>query len=284
MKAEPKALLEIIRPVNCFMMGLAVIVGVFLALGRTIELAYWKLAAGFLTGFLLTASSMVSNDYADREIDAVNAPQRPIPRGAVGSREALTYFIILAFLGLAASILTGLTTFLIALASFLSALAYNFYGKKTGLPGNFLVSFNVAVPILYGAALAGFFSTRILVFWAMILLSNTSREVIKDIADVEGDRVKGVRSLAIVFGEKPAALIAAILIIVAVLLSPIPILQSVVSPLYMIVAVTDIGFVYSTAKLLRILSRETALEVKKEYLTWMLIGLIAFLAGSLGYP
>ena len=85
--------LQIIRPLNCLMMGFAVIVGASLVstLNLTLNLLF-----GFVTSFALTAASMVINDYYDREIDAINEPNRPIPRGDVSPKEALIFALILS--------------------------------------------------------------------------------------------------------------------------------------------------------------------------------------------
>ena len=93
------SLLKLMRPVNALMMGFAVLVGAALAGGLTP--ASWRgLLLGFATGFLMTASAMALNDYCDREIDAVNQPDRPIPSGEVKPREALALMALLSLLAL----------------------------------------------------------------------------------------------------------------------------------------------------------------------------------------
>ncbi len=251
--------------------------------GRSLSaLGPWDALAGFAAGFFVAGAAMVFNDYADREIDAINAPERPIPSGVVSPEAALAYGALLVLAGLAAAAYTGSGTLAAASLAAASALLYDFWGKKTGLPGNLMVSFNVALPILYGALLVGRFDLTITVYWAMIFLANTSREIVKGIADIEGDRAKGVRTLAVVLGERRAALIAVALLLSAIALSPLPpVLGDASLPYLPIVAVVDAGFLYSSARLLARPDRNTALRVKREMLIWMLLGLIAFLAGSL---
>jgi geranylgeranylglycerol-phosphate geranylgeranyltransferase len=65
--------LQLIRPLNCLMMGFAVIVGAFLVSPLNFTT---NLLLGFVTAFSLTAASMAINDYYDREIDAINEPNR----------------------------------------------------------------------------------------------------------------------------------------------------------------------------------------------------------------
>jgi hypothetical protein len=75
--------LRLIRPVNCLMMGFAVTVGAALASPNVSSVFWPNLFYGFITGFMLTAASMTINDYYDREIDAINEPNRPIPSGLI---------------------------------------------------------------------------------------------------------------------------------------------------------------------------------------------------------
>ena len=78
--------LQLIRPLNCTMMAFAVVVGAALVAPLNFTV---NLLLGVVTAFSLTAASMVINDYYDREIDAINEPNRPIPRGSVKPKEAL---------------------------------------------------------------------------------------------------------------------------------------------------------------------------------------------------
>src|SRR5437016_9087980 len=82
--------LSMTRPVNCLMIGLAVVVGEIINLGVIPPLD--RLVLGFLTASLMMAGTMVLNDVYDIEIDRVNAPTRPLPSG----RATLTGAYLLA--------------------------------------------------------------------------------------------------------------------------------------------------------------------------------------------
>jgi len=66
------AYIQIMRPLNCLMMGFAVIVGAVLANPNFTNFLWINALYGALTGFTLTAAAMAINDYYDRKIDAVN--------------------------------------------------------------------------------------------------------------------------------------------------------------------------------------------------------------------
>jgi geranylgeranylglycerol-phosphate geranylgeranyltransferase len=278
------AYFRIIRPANCLMMGFAVIVGAVLSRSNSLSVSLPSLLYGFVTGFALTAGSMVANDYCDREIDSVNEPTRPIPSGVIGPKEALIFAFTLAVVGLVAAILTSAFSLVIAALSWALFMAYTTIGKRTGLPGNFLVSACVAIPFVYGSVVAtDAVQLTVLFFVLMVFLSNTGREITKGIVDVEGDREQNVRTLAVRFGSKQAAIAAGGFYISATLLSPIPVLLDIVSFWFIpLVAITDLGLWASSIALLRDHSRESARRIKRIALLWFVVGLLAFLIGAAG--
>jgi len=275
--------------VNCFMMGLAVIVGAALASPTRIGGAWLSMMYGCITGFALTAASMAINDYYDRAIDAMNEPKRPIPSGVIKPEEALAFASILTAIGFVAAYLTNtayplpLLTAIIAWGIFTT---YTTIGKRSGLPGNLLVSACVATPFIYGSvALTAGVELNVLLFASMAFLSNTGREVTKGIVDVEGDKTQNVKTLAVRYGEKNAAAVAIVFFLAAVLLSPIPWLLGLVSVWFVpFVLVTDVGLAVSSFMLFRDHSREKARKIKNTVLLWFVFGLLAFIFGLLRWP
>ena len=278
-------LTRLLRPVNCIMMGLAVLTGEAIACGT---LYLYPSLLGFATAFTLTGASMVTNDYWDRSADAVNAPDRPIASGLISTSLALSYASILILVGLSSALLTGVLSFLIAVASLSISLLYNYRGKKFGLLGNFMVSACIAIPLVYGGFLhvgvaSSFGLVRLLFFDLMVFLAITGREVNKGMADVEGDKLSWVRTIAIRFGLRTAAFAAAGFYLSAVAMSIFPWLLELVPWTYLpLVAAADAGFIASSFILLRDYSKESALRVKKMVLMWMLLGLLAFATGVFG--
>jgi geranylgeranylglycerol-phosphate geranylgeranyltransferase len=273
--------LNIIRPINSVMMGVGILVGVVIAGGLRSNISLEYLTLAFVTGFTLTGSAMVINDYFDREIDAVNEPSRPIPSGEVKPKEAVIYSLMLNAVGLAAAYLTSLPSLAIAVFSLLLMMIYSAWGKRTGFLGNLMVSTCIGLPFVYGGVLAGNVSTSLL-FSALAFLTNTGREVTKGIVDMEGDSSRGVKTIAVVYGVDAAAHLASVLYIIAVGASILPLLLNLVSSWYIpFVVVTDLGLVYGTIALLRDHSRESSRKVKNQILYWMLFGLLAFTAGAI---
>ena len=274
--------LALIRPANSLAMGFAIVVGVFLTGYSNIN--WLNLLLGIVTSFTLTAASMAVNDYYDYNIDKINEPQRPIPSGAVSKNGAITVTAILTVIGLACAYIVSFYCLVFAAGAWIIMMIYSTVGKRSGLAGNFLVSACVAAPFLYGSLVAvNNVQLNVFLFASMAFLSNTGREISKGIVDIEGDQAYGIRTLAVSFGCKRAALAAAGFFVFAVALSPIPIVWDLVSFWFIpFVLVTDIGLIWCSVFLLKDPSRENARRVKKLVLLLFIFGLLSFIAGMFG--
>jgi len=274
------AFLRLIRPVNCVMMGFAVIVGASFV---TYPNFSTNLLLGFITSFTLTAASMAINDYYDRDIDAINEPQRPIPSGAISPKEALFLALVLSVIGFMAAFGTNVPCLIVAGIAWIVSVTYVTKGKRTGLFGNLLVSTCVVIPFIYGGFVAGRPELTTMMFVTIAFLSNTGREMAKDIVDVEGDRSQDMKTIPVVYGDRVAAFVSSIFFILAVALSPLPWLLELVSSWFLpLVVLTDVGLIWSSFSLIRDHSRNNARGVKNLVLVWFLTGLLGFVAGSIG--
>lgn len=278
---KPSDYLEIMRPINSVMVGVAIIVGAVITGGINLLDNWLLLLYSFLTGFTLTGASMAINDYYDRAIDAINEPKRPIPSGRISPQMALVFTVILSLIGLASSWLISFGAFGVALFAWVVMMMYSMWGKKTGFLGNLMVSSCIALPFIYGGLLSGkiwaSFSFSLLAF-----LANTGREVTKGIVDIQGDKSAGVKTIAVVYGASRAADVATLFFIAAVASSVVPVYLNLVSYWYIpFVVITDVGLILSSYQIVADPSRKTSRSIKTRILYLMIIGLIGFAAGSL---
>jgi len=264
-------------------MGFAVFVGVVLAGQNLSGIGWLDVFFGFLTGFTLTAAAMAVNDYYDRKIDAINEPSRPIPSGLVSSSQALVLAASLSVIGFVFAVLVSALCLAVALVSWGFVTTYVTIGKRSGLPGNFLVSACVATPFVYGSILArDFVALNVWFFVLMAFLANTGREITKGIVDTAGDRAENVKTLAVRYGEKASAVFAVVFYITAVALTPLPLILGLVSLWFVpFVLVIDVGLVVSSILLLVNHSRERARMIKNVVLLLFIFGLLAFIFGIL---
>ena len=271
---------KLMRPVNSFMAGVAAVIGLLMTSQLSLDVDAAKVVLLFASTFLLSSSSMAMNDYFDKGVDAINQPQRPIPSGEVRPQEALALSVALMATGLALSPLISLEALAIAVFACATFTAYNGRLKKYGLIGNACVSLCVALTFVYGASATGGVKGIVLLFSAMAFLANMGREVVKGIADVEGDRIRGVRTLAISHGPRIAAEVAYAFVVSAVALSFAPVGLGYVNWLYLpIVLVADVGLLASTLTAISSPTPEGALKSKKLLLIFMGLALMAFLIG-----
>jgi geranylgeranylglycerol-phosphate geranylgeranyltransferase len=262
---------EILRPFNCAMASVAAVIGLALA-GSFDPIASVLI---LLAVFLVTGAGNAVNDYYDREIDAVNRPKRPIPSGRIRPSAAFNYSLALFAIG---SILAGLVNQIcLAVAVFNSILLF-FYArnlKATPLAGNICVAFLTGSTFLFGGAafgLAGLLANQ--VPFLLSFLATMSREIAKDIEDMEGDRLGGARTLPILAGEKLSAGLAAAFALAAVGLS----FAAPYGMSYLAIAVVaDLFFLLSV---LKVVGRDAA-GSQKALKTGMAVALLAFLAGAL---
>ncbi len=278
---KPGDYLEIMRPVNSVMTGVAIIIGAFITGGTQILNDLPSIFFAFITGFSMSGAAMAINDYYDREIDAINEPDRAIPSGRISPQSAVIFTAVLSIIGLVSSYLISTGALAIAVFAWIVMMTYSIRGKKLGFIGNLMVSFSVGLPFMYGGVMTGHLVSS-LAFSGIAFLANTGREITKGIVDVEGDAKEEVNTIAVSMGEKSAATIASLFYLSAVLVSVYPVYKDLVSFWYIpFVAITDLGLMYSSYQIMTDPSRETGRTVKNRILKLMIIGLIGFAAGSL---
>jgi len=263
-------------------MSFAILVGASLTgLGNI----HWlSLLYGAVTAFTLTGAAMAVNDYYDFDIDKINEPNRPIPSGEISKKTALLATCILTAVGFVFAYAVSLLCLLFAIAAWTIMVAYSTVGKRSGFAGNLLVSACIAAPFLYGSLIAvNLVEVNILLFASIAFLSNTGREVTKGIVDVQGDAAHNIKTLAVVFGERKAALAASALFGFAVCLSPLPLIFNLVSLWFVpFVLVTDVGLIFCSISLIKNSSRVNARKIKKFVLVLFIFGLLAFIFGMIG--
>jgi geranylgeranylglycerol-phosphate geranylgeranyltransferase len=274
--------LGLIRPVNCIMIGFAVIVGALVSKPPFISPA--ELAPGFFTGFFICAYSMVVNDVYDLDVDRVNRPERPLPSGkvSVGGASRLAYAMLALGLACAALSLSLLALAIAAVYAFLSWL-YNSRAKKTGLGGNFIVASSLAIPFIYGGAVTGgsIEGSLLLMMALTAFFSGVGREVVKAMADVEGDAKREVNSIARSRGQAFASRVGAAFFVFAVLTSWVPLLTGLANEFYTLgVVLPDAIFLYLAVAIVSRHDPASAYRVKNIALAGMTVGLLVFIGGA----
>lgn len=213
---------KLTRPGNVIAAAILAAVGAYVAAGAEVSI---PILAAITATALGTAAGNAINDYFDRDIDAVNQPDRPIPAGLVAPATA-KWFAALSLVAAVALTLAVLPieAIVIATINLVLLVAYTSWFKGTPGLGNGVVAFLVASALWFGGAAGGdIFST--LEIGILAGVATFAREVIKDIEDIPGDRAEGLTTLPIAVGANRAWIVAAVVLFIGALLSPLPYLQ-----------------------------------------------------------
>ena len=283
-------MLELARPLNCLLTGVAVLIGAVVALHR-LDMPGEVALLAFAAAALVAAAGNAINDYFDRKIDRINRPWRPIPSGRVKIGEALAFAQILFVLGILLALFLNPYCFLLAALNSLVLASYSWRLKREGLVGNLSIGYLVGSTFLFGGLAAGipgespFIPKELLVLVFMAGLSTMGRELIKDIEDMRGDQRLGFRSFPLCHGARNAAVLAALFIGAAVALSPIPYWFGLFGWAYLVFVVPSIAvFISAIATIARKQNPKSAKRASLVCKIAMGLGLLAFLAGVLGCP
>ena len=247
--------IEILRPINCFMGTLTILIGLLnTRTGIPFNILLLNIILGVLTYFFLAGAGMVINDYYDYEIDKINRPQRPIPRGSITLAQAKLLYLFYILIGISLSvfnvIIFSLNYFVILIAVIFGFIGWLYakWGKKSGFFGNIIVSVSFSIGMIYGALLnSSFVPIYIYFFFFTSLFLLLSREVIKGCEDIEGDKNEGVKTLAIRIGIKNSTIFAMIFASLAILFYVFSLFLNTINPfLYFIFMIFGILIVSSS--------------------------------------
>lgn len=195
---------------------------------------------------LMRAAGCVINDYADRDLDphVERTKLRPIAAGKVKPKEAQVVFAILCLTAFALVLLLNTYTILLSFGGVFLAASYPFMKRYTQLPQAYLgIAFGWAVPMSFAAQ-----SNEIpLVAW-LLYLATALWALVYDtmyaMVDKEDDLKIGIKSTAILFGDKEREIMAVLQIIIMLLMIQIGRLQNLSWIYYVTLACASLFFVY----------------------------------------
>ena len=228
-----RGVVELTRPVNSIVAGVLTFTGAFVAQGSDVVGSAEPILIAILVTVLATAAGNTINDYFDIETDKINNPDRPIPRGAVAPRTALVSSIVLfVAAGVLALVLPLLATAIVFL-NIVLLVSYTEIFK--GLPGvgNGVVAYLGGSAFFLGGAAVGDIAAPGILF-LLAALATFSREVIKDVEDMEGDQREEITTLPLVIGEKRSLTLSAVFLCLMIVITPVPYLLGVLGVIYLV--------------------------------------------------
>jgi len=286
------ASINIMRPINCIMGSLTVIIGLLnTRTGVPLDILLINIILGVLTYFFAAGSGMIINDIYDIEIDKVNRPNRPLPSGALSLTQAKVLFFLTFGISVIISILhwlffalSGLNVLLVVFFCLIGWL-YAAWGKKSGFYGNLMVSVSFSIGLIYGAVLnSSIIPAYIYYFFFTSFFLLLSREIVKGCEDIEGDKEEGVKTLAIKLGIKKATVFSIIFEIMAIIFFILPFFTDIINPLLFLISMIFGLVVVATAVVLSMRKNLEKKDFKKISLllkVGALLGLVAFIFASI---
>ncbi len=152
------------------------------------------------------SSQAIFNNLRDLEGDRVNAPERPLARGAISQETAWLLMGFLVILGFVFAYLASPFLILVNLAYILLGIFYSGFTKsKWYLSYSTLTTSHLVVPLLSGYLIFGHLDLKILMIVVFIYLTEIFAFSLKDYKDVEGDRKMGMSTLPIIFSPEKAS-------------------------------------------------------------------------------
>jgi chlorophyll synthase len=227
----PAAVLELFKPITWFPPMWAFGCGL-VSSGASLP-GHWPVATVgiLLAGPLVCATSQAVNDWYDREVDAINEPNRPIPSGRIPGTWGFYIACAWTLLSLAVAYTLGRWVFIAAAIGLALAWAYSappFRLKQNGWWGNTAcaVSYEglawvTGAAVMLGGALPPLPS---LVLAGLYSAGAHGIMTLNDFKSLNGDRQMGINSLPVLLGPRGAARLACLVmalpqgIVVALLL------------------------------------------------------------------
>lgn len=272
-KSKYKAAVQLVRVELAFAAGLCVVFGGIIASGSIIPPP--MVIVGFFCGFLIAGSANILNDYFDFEVDKQNAPNRPLPSGNFSKPAALTFTLVTASIGLFLSLMISKTVFLFCAFLWLVSISYNWKLKEKGIFGNMMVAFCVASTFILGALIAGAVWNKYVWFIGLIaFFIDMGEEIAGDAMDVQGDKLRQTKSIAIKYGRDLSLKISALCFLVVVLLSLVPVFTSEINFVYiLLLLIADIFLLIFSYKLLVSKTRSKGLFYMRAIYTIAYLGI-----------
>jgi len=226
-----------------------------------------------LAGFFALGYGNIINDICDIKTDKISHPKRPHVSGKITLRIAIIFASICFIL----SILTGFSSsFKLGAATLIPLFVLTLYSvslKATPFAGNFVVAALTGYTLLFG----GFGENMQLILYPALLafLANFAREIVKDLADYDGDKAAGLSTTAMI-SLNCINFVIYLQFIAFIVISTLPFLAGILGKTYAIIVVSfvmPLHFMY-----LKYFNAKQYKKASDTLKIQMIVGLIAVIA------
>jgi geranylgeranylglycerol-phosphate geranylgeranyltransferase len=189
---------------------------------------------------LVAAAGNVINDIYDHSADLINKPGRPIPSGKITNKEALYLYYSIILISLILAYFLNFIIFVIILLAHFLLVLYSIRLKKIPLLGNLVISFLTGFVFIYGGLIVGNVAAA-LIPAGFAFLINMSREGIKTIMDIPGDKSAGITTFPQKYGVNLSNKLISAFLMLLLILTFIPFFTGFYSIEYFIIVMVTVN-------------------------------------------
>jgi geranylgeranylglycerol-phosphate geranylgeranyltransferase len=273
------AYFQLSRPLNVLITFVSIPVACWIA-GGTLTDWFFFLLAG-MTGAFVAAGANAINDAFDINIDRINRPDRPLPRGALTQQDAKRMWLIVSVAAIGINLFLNSSALLIVVLSVVLLYVYSARLKRTVLVGNVLIGSMTGMAFIYGGVVVGQVE-RAIVPAIFAFLVNLARELLKDVEDMEGDRIENAITLPIKYGVITALILTTATLIILIGVTMVVAISAVYHSAFLYIVIVSDCMMCAAIILLWVDHSPSALRHASTILKGsMIIGLLSIIIGSM---
>lgn len=221
--------IQLLRPLSCTVATIFAFFGIYLSQGEDLV----RIIIAITIIWLSAAFGFAINDFYDVETDTYGKPHRPIPAGRLSIQAVLWIAITLAVTVICLSMFLGFSLFLLTLLGLFLCWAYSARLKNTVILGNATIALLDVLGILYCALAVSQPNEPVYVLCGLVFIYIIAQEILHTSADIQGDSQAGLTTIATVLGQNLAIRVFQTLMFMFMLVTLIPFVTAIVSPLYL---------------------------------------------------
>jgi geranylgeranylglycerol-phosphate geranylgeranyltransferase len=266
-------------------------IGLFVSGFLAEDLTYFQIEyfLVFLIVLISAAGAFAINDYYDYELDkSNNRTDRPLVSELISRRTALYTAIVSLVLVITLSLFLNLVAMMFTLISLPIFYLYSMGLKKKLLLKNLLIAYSYLATILLGSLVSDSVLEPIIIYFALMgFIVGLANEIMFDIADVDGDKKLGIKTLSTEYGVEKASLTSVILYTIIIFLDPLPFFIIIDNRFFLdfyfliLIMIPVISYIMLVRSLIKDKSKENVLKLKNLVFIIMHLGTVSYLIGVL---
>ena len=208
------SIIILIKPITWFPPMWAFLCGAVSSSNISLDSTMLLLIGLILSGPIVCGMSQAVNDWYDKEVDAINEPDRPIPSGKIPGSWGFWIAVFMSIIGILISWFLGFWGFFATLIAIVCAWAYSAEPirlKRSGIIGPSIVALCYeGLPWFTGVAIltSQFPAPNTILVAGIYAFGAFGIMILNDFKAIEGDQKLGINSLPVTLGPKKAGLLS----------------------------------------------------------------------------